>query len=62
MDVREAIGRFPKPRGSWTPGNYKYLGLYNPVDEQERMDDVSGVSEDDFDGNPTYIDEVYRPP
>lgn len=24
VDIHKAIGRFPKPKGAWTPGNYNY--------------------------------------
>ena len=34
LDIHKLIGKVPKPKGGWTPGNYKYMGPYNPLDEQ----------------------------
>ena len=32
IDIQKAIGRLPKPKGGWTPGKYKYMGPYSPLD------------------------------
>ena len=29
LDIHKMIGKLPKPKGGWTPGNYKYMGPYN---------------------------------
>ena len=34
IDIHKLIGKEPKPKAAWTPGNYKYMGPYNPLDEQ----------------------------
>ena len=36
------IGKIPKPKGGWTPGDYKYLGPYNPFDKQLKYDPETG--------------------
>ena len=28
------IGKVPRPKAGWTSGNYKYMGPYNPSDQQ----------------------------
>ena len=34
IDIHNWIGKIPKPKGGWTPSDYKYLGPYNPLDKQ----------------------------
>ena len=34
IDVHKWIGKLPKPRAGWTPGSYKYMGPYNPLEQQ----------------------------
>ena len=34
IDVHKWIGKLPKPKVGWTPGSYKYMGPYNPLDKQ----------------------------
>jgi len=34
IDIHKWIGKLPKPKAGWTPGRYKYMGPYNPLDEQ----------------------------
>ena len=36
MEVRWIldIGKVPRPKAGWTSGNYKYMGPYNPSDQQ----------------------------
>ena len=36
------IGKIPKPKGGWTPSDYKYLGPYNPLDKQLKYDPKTG--------------------
>ena len=42
IDIHKLIGKVPKPKGGWTPGNYKYMGPYNPLDEQLTYDPKTG--------------------
>ena len=42
FDVHKAIGKIPKPRAGWTPGKYKYMGPYNPLDQQLQYDPNTG--------------------
>ena len=37
VDIHKWIGKLPKPKAGWTPGKYKYMGPYNPLDEQLRV-------------------------
>ena len=36
--IHKRIGKVPKPKCGWTPGNYKYMGPYNPLDKQREYD------------------------
>ena len=36
------IGKIPKPKGVWTPSDYKYLRPYNPLDKQLKYDPETG--------------------
>ena len=42
VDIHEWIGKLPKPKAGWTPGKYKYMGPYNPLDEQLSYDPNTG--------------------
>ena len=42
IDIHKAIGWLPKPKGGWTPGKYKYMGPYNPLDKQLEYDRNTG--------------------
>ena len=42
LDIHKAIGKIPKPKAGWTPGNYKYMGPYNPLDKQLKYDPNTG--------------------
>ena len=33
IDVHKWIGKLPKPKAGWTPGKYKYIGPYNPLEQ-----------------------------
>lgn len=37
IDIHKAIGKIPKSKTGWTPGKYKYMGLYNPLDKQREL-------------------------
>ena len=34
LDIRKLIGKVRRPKAGWTSGNYKYMGPYNPLDQQ----------------------------
>ena len=38
LDIHKLIGKLPKPKAGWTPGQYKYMGPYNPLDKQLEYD------------------------
>ena len=42
LDIHKLIGKLPRPKKGWVPGNYKYLGPYNPLDKQLDYDPVTG--------------------
>ena len=42
FDVHKWIGKLPKPKAGWTPGNYKYMGPYNPLEQQLSYDPETG--------------------
>ena len=42
FDVHKLIGKLPKPKAGWTPGKYKYMGPYNPLEKQLSYDPISG--------------------
>ena len=42
VDIHKLIGKLPKPRGGFTPGDYKYMGPYNPLDKQLKYDPNTG--------------------
>ena len=34
LDIHKAIGKLPRPKAGFIPGKYKYMGPYNPLDQQ----------------------------
>jgi len=42
VDIHKMIGYLPKPKGGFTPKNYKYMGPYNPLDKQLEYDKNTG--------------------
>ena len=42
VDIHKWIGKLPKPKAGWTPGKYKYMGPYNPLDKQLSYDPNTG--------------------
>ena len=42
VDIHKLIGKIPKPKAGWTPGKYKYMGPYNPLDKQLEYDRNTG--------------------
>ena len=42
IDIHKLIGKVRKPKSGWTPGQYKYMGPYNPLDKQLEYDKNTG--------------------
>ena len=42
IDIHKWIGKLPKPKAGWTPGKYKYMGPYNPLEKQLSYDPNTG--------------------
>ena len=42
IDIHKMIGKLPKPKGGWTPSKYKYMGPYNPLQNQLEYDKNTG--------------------
>ena len=42
LDIYKLIGKLPRPKAGWTAGNYKYMGPYNPLDQQLEYDKDTG--------------------
>ena len=42
IDIHKMIGKIPRPKSGWVPGDYKYLGPYNPLDSQVTFDEKTG--------------------
>ena len=38
IDIHKWIGKLPRPKAGFTPGKYKYMGAYNPLDKQLEYD------------------------
>ena len=34
VDIHKQIGKLPRPQAGYTPGRYKYMRPYNPLDQQ----------------------------
>ena len=41
-DIHKWIRKLPKPKAGWTPGKYKYMGPYNPLEKQLTYDPETG--------------------
>ena len=42
VDIHKWIGKLPRQKAGWTPGKYKYMGPYNPLDKQLSYDPNTG--------------------
>ena len=42
FDIHKMIGKLPKPKGGFTPSDYKYMGPYNPLDKQLKYNPETG--------------------
>ena len=44
IDIHKWIGKLPRPKAGFTPGKYKYMGAYNPLEEQLEYDPETEIS------------------
>ena len=42
FDIHKLIGKLPRPTKGWVPGDYKFLGPYNPLQSQVSFDENTG--------------------
>ena len=42
IGIHKWIGKLPRPKAGFTPGKYKYMGAYNPLDKQLQYDPETG--------------------
>ena len=42
IDIHKWIGKLPRPKAGFTPGKYKYMGGYNPLEKQLEYDPETG--------------------
>ena len=42
IDIHKWIGKLPRPKAGFTPGKYKYMGAYNPLEKQLRYNPKTG--------------------
>ena len=42
IDIHKWIGKLPRPKAGFTPGKYKYMGAYNPLEKQSEYDPETG--------------------
>ena len=42
IDINKWIGKLPRPKAGFTPGKYKYMGAYNPLEKQLEYDPETG--------------------
>ena len=42
VDIHKWIGKLLRPKAGWTPGKYKYMGPYNPLEQQLSYDPNTG--------------------
>ena len=42
IDIHKWIGKLPKPKGGFTPSDYKYIAPYNPLDKQLKNNPETG--------------------
>ena len=42
VDIHKWIGKLPRPKAGWSPGKYKYMGAYNPLDKKLEYDPKTG--------------------
>ena len=42
VDIHKWIGKLPRSKAGFTPGKYKYMGAYNPLDKQLEYEPETG--------------------
>ena len=42
VDIHNMIGKLPRPKAGFTPSKYKFMGPYNPLQEQLRYNPQTG--------------------
>ena len=42
IDIQKLIGNLPRPKKGFTPEQYKYMGPYNPLNEQLKYNPENG--------------------
>ena len=67
VDLHAMIGKRPRPKRGWTPPanlfkpfgeHYKYMGPYNPLDEQLKYDPKTGKIIDFYEKHYNEVDEI----
>ena len=58
LDVHKWIGKLPRPRSGFTPGQYKYMGPYNPLEKQLKYDPTTGEVLEWYDQPYKKVDEI----
>ena len=42
VDIHKWIEKLPRPKAGWTPGKFKYMGPYNPLEQQSSYNPETG--------------------
>ena len=42
VDIHSLIGKIPHPKAGWTPSKYKFMGPFNPLENQLEYDKETG--------------------
>ena len=58
FDIHKFIGKLPRPKSGFTPGNYKYMGPYNPLDKQLKYDPNTGKVQEWYVKPYNKVDEI----
>ena len=58
FDIHKLIGKLPRPKSGFTPGNYKYMGPYNPLDKQLKYDPNTGKVQEWYVKPYNKVDEI----
>ena len=58
VDIHKWIGKLPIPKAGWTPCKYKYMGAYNPLDEQLKYGPKSSKITDWYVQPYSKVDEI----
>ena len=58
FDIHKLIGKLPRPKSGFTPGNYKYMGPYNPLNKQLKYDPNTGEVQEWYVKPYNKVDEI----